>query len=145
MKRLSLVVSVMLVVCVALAANSVVYVINDVFKAQAIAAGTNAVSEVCDIGGYKPEGYFSLQLQNTTGVVAYVQVEITNDDASWVVADLLVQGAYTNRIFENFSETSGPSADGVDLVGISFPLCKSARVRCYATSNSSVTVALAIQ
>ena len=134
-----------LAVGVVLAADSIVYTQAHVFISESILAGTNAVSQTYEMNEYKPAGYFSLQMNVASGTVAYVAVEISNNDTDWVAAEVLIQGVYTNRMFEAFSLTSGPASDGVGIVSFGPQVCKALRLRCYATSDAVVTAAMVIQ
>ena len=144
MKRIILA-TCLLVSSLAFAGDKTITIVSDLFDAKSISAGTNAVSSTVSLAAYKAVGYCSIQVSLASGVIDAITFEVTNDGSTWSVATMNVEGAFVDLVYDEFTTTSGPQTNGIDLIGIGLPICKQFRVRCAATSNLVVSASLVHQ
>ena len=107
---------------------------------------TSALSPEYDLTKIKPHGFFSLQVDLSAGDdITHIQVEVSNGGGIFSIATVLVEGTYTDKIFETFTTASGPGSDGVDSIQIGIPIARIIRFRLFSAGTSTVDVNVAIQ
>ncbi len=94
---------------------------------------TSALSPEYDLTKIKPHGFFSLQVDLSAGDdITHIQVEVSNGGGIFSIATVLVEGTYTDKIFETFTTASGPGSDGVDSIQIGIPIARIIRFRLFS-------------
>jgi len=113
---------------------------NKIFDAITIVASASKESVPIDIP-HHVEGFFSLQIEVTGSGTAKFEYENSNDGKTYVLqtADIIVSG---------FTATSGPGADGKDLIGSSDfdpEPCTNLKIKCTETGGANpITVTATI-
>jgi len=106
-----------------------------VFAAQSIASGTNAVSSIISIGQLSGlSGNFALQITVTGSGSVDVTYEVSVDGANFVAG---------GTIFDDFTATSGPGANGKDVKEFYPETSLYIRFRATASTDTVVVTAIA--
>lgn len=80
-----------------------------VFDAEEVAASGSATSNALSLNLYKPDGYFSVQVEITGDGTATLSYTLSNNDKDYLVPT----GA--SEIIAGLTKTSGPSGDGKNM------------------------------
>lgn len=115
------------------------------FVAATPVAGS-ALSPVYDLEKLRPHGFFSLQINLSAGdQIDKIQIEVSNGDSTFSIARVSVEGVFSTDVFVNFTTTSGPGSDGVDVIQLGIPICRKVRFRLFSAGTSTVTANVVIQ
>jgi hypothetical protein len=113
-----------------------------IFDAETVAAGDNAESDALDLNKFRPEGYFSLQVELTGTGTAKIEYLLSNNGDDYLEPS---EGA---DIVLAHTAASGPGADGKDIYVFEPEVARFLKIKVSETGSANpviVTITLAVQ
>lgn len=114
------------------------------FDAQSIAASGNSSqpAQAIDLQRYAANGFFSLQYLITGDGTAKIEYNLSNDGSTWL------EPSSATDIGSSLTKTTGPGADGKDILSFSPELARFLKIKVTETGGANavvVTIHIAIQ
>lgn len=100
---------------------------NKIWASEAVTAGENATSDPIDANAYAKRGYVSLQYEITGDGTVTLEVLISNDGSGFITKRTIASG---------LTKTSGPGADGKDLLRVYLEPCEKFEIKCTETGGA---------
>ena len=114
------------------------------FTSQSISASANATSNPLDLRNIATNGFFSVQYTLTGTGTAKIEYNLSNEDAM----TNLLEPTSAADIASGLTATSGPGADGKDVVSFAPELARWLRIKVTETGGANavvMTLDLAVQ
>ena len=107
-----------------------------IFNAKTITKNTSVYSMIVDLRSIAAEGFFSLQYEITGSGVVTLEYQLCNQDSA---TDFLEPSSATN-IGSSLSATTGPGADGLDILPFSPELARFLKIKATETGTAADAV-----